>query len=31
MIVLQATWAELEGGPDEHHRRAEAVNPCETG
>src|SRR5215211_1175159 len=22
MIVLQATWAELEGGPDEHHRWA---------
>jgi hypothetical protein len=22
MIVLQATWAELEGGPGEHHRRA---------
>jgi transposase len=22
MIVLEATWAELEGGPDEHHRRA---------
>ena len=21
MIVLRATWAELEGGPDEHHRR----------
>jgi hypothetical protein len=20
MIVLQATWTELEGGPDEHHR-----------
>jgi hypothetical protein len=22
MIVLQATWAELEGGPGEHHKRA---------
>jgi len=22
MIVLQATWAEPEGGPGEHHRRA---------